>query len=388
MNRGQQGQYVTTSVLGEAVRAYVPHPLPPDPPIEWSSPLRAAFDEALLALGRLDQSMSLLPAASLLLYAYVRKEAVLSSMIEGTQSSLADLLLFELDHQPGAPINDVEEVSSYVAALQHGLVRMKEGFPLSLRLIREIHGILLATGRGSKKSPGEFRTSQNWIGGPRPGAAHLVPPPADRVLGCMGDLERFLHDLPEVTPPLLKAALSHVQFETIHPFLDGNGRVGRLMITLILCEQGVLASPALYLSLYFKAHRETYYELLDIVRKTGDWEAWLRFFAEAVTFTANEAIATAGQLVDRAAHDRSTIESFGRAAPSCLQIHRALIERPIVTPTWLVVQTNLTPATVNRSLEQLERAGIVAELTSRKRNRIFGYDAFLAILNRGMELPE
>ncbi len=266
MKRMQQGQYEIVSTVGEHVRAFVPGPLPPSPPIDWSPALRQRFDDALVALGRLDSVTSLLPDVSLFLYTYVRKEAVLSSMIEGTQSSLSDLLLFEMEEQPGVPLDDVREVSNYVAAMDHGLARLRDGFPLSLRLLREVHRKLLADGRGCSRNPGEFRTSQNWIGGTHPGNATYVPPPPQQVTACMGALERFLNDQPESTSPLLKAALAHVQFETIHPFLDGNGRLGRLLITLILCERQVLRDPMLYLSLFFKTHRQAYYELLNRVR--------------------------------------------------------------------------------------------------------------------------
>ncbi len=387
MKRKLQGRYVTISTVGEKVRAFVPTPLLPRPPIDWTVELRGKFDQALLALGRLDNVSTLLPDTSLFLYMYVRKEAVLSSMIEGTQSSLSDLLLFELDQEPGVPLDDVREVSNYVAALDHGLRLLEEGLPLSLRLLREVHGVLLARGRGSDKIPGEFRRSQNWIGGTRPGNAAFVPPPAEEVLECMGKLELFLHDRPEPTPVLLKAALAHVQFETIHPFLDGNGRLGRLLITLLLCEQKVLREPLLYLSLYFKTHRAHYYELLDNVRMTGDWEAWLDFFAEAVMTTADQAVETARHLLDLSDRDRNRISGLGRASASTLQVHRALMERPIATPGWLVVKTGITPATVNKALGRLEELGIVRELTARKRNRLFSYAGYVKILSRGMELP-
>jgi Fic family protein len=373
MKRDIQGHYVVISTVGEEARAFVPAPLPPKPPIDWTPELRSKFDQALLALGRLDSVSMLLPDTSLFLYMYVRKEAVLSSMIEGTQSSLSDLLLFELDEAPSVPLDDVREVSNYVAALDHGLRLLHEGLPLSLRLIREIHGVLLAKGRGSKLTLGEFRQSQNWIGGTRPGNAVFVPPPAVEVLECMSQLERFLNDLPEPTPVLLKAALAHVQFETIHPFLDGNGRVGRLLITLLLCEQQVLRAPMLYLSLYFKTHRRYYYELLNNIRDTGDWEAWLDFFAEAVVVTASQAVETAQQLVTLSNHDRDRIGKLGRAAPSALQVHRTLMEHPIGTSNWLVEKTGLTPATVNKSLASLMQLGIVRELTAQKRNRVFIY---------------
>ncbi|HIJ91126.1 MAG: Fic family protein [Desulfobulbaceae bacterium] len=385
MKRTLQGHYITVSTVDEKAKAFVPSPLPPRPPIDWTPELRSKFDQAWLSLGRLDSVSTLLPDTSLFLYMYIRKEAVLSSMIEGTQSSLSDLLLFELDQEPGVPLDDVREVSNYVAALNHGLSRLAEGFPLSLRLIKEIHGVLLAKGRGSNQTPGEFRRSQNWIGGTRPGNAAFVPPPAEQVLECMSQLELFLHDQPQATPVLLKAALAHVQFETIHPFLDGNGRLGRLLITLLLCEQKVLSEPMLYLSLYFKTHRRYYYELLNNVRMTGDWEAWLDFFAEAVIVTSAQAVEAARQLLDMSNEDRLKISGLGRAAASTLQVHRALMEHPIATSGMLVEKTGITPATVNKALGHLERLGIVRELTAQKRNRLFSYSGYLEILNRGTE---
>jgi len=388
MKRKLQGQYVNISTTGEKARAFIPAPLPPRPPINWTTELRSKFDQALLALGRLDSVSTFLSDTSLFLYMYVRKEAVLSSMIEGTQSSISDLLLFELDQEPGVPLDDVGEVSNYVAALNHGLNRLAEGFPISLRLIREIHGVLLKKGRGGNNEAGEFRRSQNWIGGTRPGNAAFVPPPADQVLECMGKLELFLHDQPEATPVLLKAALAHLQFETIHPFLDGNGRLGRLLITLLLCEHKVLQEPMLYLSLYFKAHRQYYYELLDGVRLSGDWEAWLDFFAEAIIVTATQAVETAQLLVNLSNQDRMKISRIGRAASSALAVHHALMKHPIATSGWLVEETGLTPATVNKSLDHLMRIGIVRELTERKRNRLFSYTDYVEVMNRGTELPD
>lgn len=388
MKRKLQGQYVTISTVGERVQAFVPFPLPPAPAIHWTSELRNKFDTALLSLGRLDSVSTFLPDISLFLYMYVRKEAVLSSMIEGTQSSLSDLLLFELDKMPEVPLDDVREVSNYVAALDHGLKRLKEGFPLSLRLIKEMHAILLSRGRGSSQESGEFRRTQNWIGGTRPGNAIFVPPPAENVMDCMGNLELFLHDQPEATPALLKTALAHVQFETIHPFLDGNGRLGRLLITLLLCEQNILREPTLYLSLYFKSHRQEYYRLLNEVRSAGDWESWLSFFADAIIVTATQAFETTQQIVDLVSQDRDKISKLGRAASSALQIQKALLERPIVTSDWLVNKTGLTPATVNKSLEHLRHLGIVKELTGAQRNRLFSYEHYVEILSQGTELPE
>jgi len=387
MKRELQGRYITISTVDEKVQAFVPAPLPPRPNIDWTPELRSKFDQALLALGRLDSVSTLLPDTTLFLYMYVRKEAVLSSMIEGTQSSLSDLLLFELNQELGVPLDDVREVSNYVAALHHGLHLLEKGLPLSLRLFREIHGVLLTRGRGSEQAPGEFRRSQNWIGGTRPGNAAFVPPPAEAVMECMGKLERFLHDQPEPTPVLLKAALAHVQFETIHPFLDGNGRLGRLLITLLLCDQKVLRQPMLYLSLYFKMHRQYYYELLNNVRLTGDWESWLDFFADAVIVTATQAMETAQQLLALSYQDRDKIRGLGRAATSTLQVHRALVEHPLATSGSLVEKTGITPATVNKALGHLEQLNIVKELTAQKRNRLFSYAGYFEIMSRGTELP-
>ncbi len=387
MKRTLQGKYITSSTAGESVQAFVPTPLPPDPPIDWTPQLRNSFDQALLAIGRLNSVSTLLPDTSQFLYMYIRKEAVLSSMIEGTQSSLSDLLMFELDQQPGVPLEDVRTVSNYVAALYHGLNLLDSGLPLSSRLLREVHGVLLSKGRGQRQAPGEFRLSQYWIGGTRPGNAAFVPPPAAEVPECMSQLERFLHVQPELTPVLLKAALAHVQFETIHPFLDGNGRLGRLLITLLLCEQKVLRHPMLYISLYFKQHRRLYYELLNTVRLTGDWEAWLDFFAEAVLVTSTQAVETVQQLLDLSQQHRDQISGIGRAAESTVKVHHALQIRPIATSGWLVEQTSITPATVNKALGHLERLGIVQELTRQKRNRLFSYVKFVDLLNRGTELP-
>ena len=388
MDRPPQGRYVKVAAAGETFRAFVPAPLPPTPPVGWTPALRTRFDEALLALGRLDAVTDLLPDASLVLYSFVRKEAVLSSMIEGTQSSLADLLLFELHEQPGVPVADAREVSRYVAALQHGLKRLRGGFPLSLRLIREVHKALIGGARGGHLTPGEFRRSQVWLGGTRPGNAVFVPPPANELADCLGHFERFLHDQPEPTPPLVRAALAHAQFETIHPFLDGNGRVGRLLIALQLASDGLLRQPLLYLSLHFKEHRRTYYELLNRVRESGDWEAWLDFFGEAVSASATQAASAARRLLDLASADALRIQKLGRPASSALAIHRALQRQPIATAASLGKATKLTPATVNKSLAHLERLGIVTELTRRQRGRVFSYKRYTDILNEGMTPPE
>ncbi len=382
MQRGLTGSYTTTSVAGETVRAFVPHPLPPTPPLEITPQRQQRLERALLACGRLDAITALLPDPHLFLYAYVRREAVLSSQIEGTQSSLSDLLLFELDEQPGVPFDDVVEVSNYVAALEHGLKRLREGFPLCNRLLREIHAQLLARGRGADKQPGEFRRSQNWIGGTRPGNAQYVPPPPQEVEDCMAALERFLH-APDTPGALIKAALAHVQFETIHPFLDGNGRVGRLLIALILHHDGVLRQPLLYLSLYFKQHRAEYYRLLDAVRLTGDWEAWLDFMLEGIEQTATGAVQTAHRLLALFDADAHRIATLGRAAPNALRVFESLRRRPLARIDALSEQLGIAFPTAARAIEGLQRLGIVSEITGRRRERIYAYRAYLDILNEG-----
>ena len=385
MRRGTTGTYHVRDSGGEQIRAFVPAPLPPSPSLVMGGDLHQLLERALLALGRLDSITALLPGPTLFIYAYVRKEAVLSSQIEGTQSSFSDLVMFESDQAPGAPIDDVVEVSSYVTALDHGLERLRGGFPLSNRLIREVHGVLLSEGRGSEKSPGEFRTTQNWIGGSRPGNAAFVPPPPTEVADCMGALERFLHATDDGLPVLLRAGLAHVQFETIHPFLDGNGRVGRLLITLLLCDAGVLREPLLYLSLYLKQNRSTYYDLLDEVRRTGDWEAWLAFFLEGVRETAEGAVTTSTRLTDLFKENGVRIEGLGRRAGSALRVHEALMAYPVRSVAQVCEHTGLTPPTASSAIQSLVELGIAREITGRRRGRLFVYDGYLSILNEGTE---
>ena len=384
MERGYTGRYDTMTVGGEMVRAFVPYPLPPTPALDLTV-MYSSLENALLALGRLDGLSNLLPDIDLFLYSYVRKEAVLSSEIEGTQSSLSDLLLFELEVLPGAPMDDVVEVSNYVRALEHGLRRMREGFPLSNRLIREIHAQLLARGRGSDKDPGQFRRSQNWIGGSRPATAYYVPPPAHTVPECMQDLERFLHAPDSGLPALVRAGVSHVQFETIHPFLDGNGRVGRLLITFLLCHDAVLREPLLYLSLYFKEHRQDYYDLLDGVRRTGKWEEWLTFFLDGVTQTAEGAVTTAQRLMSLFQDNEARVQHEGRAAGSALRVHQALKERPVTSLQSVADRAGLSYHTAASGMRMLESLGVARELTGRRRGRLYGYQEYLAIMSEGTE---
>lgn len=386
MHREETGYYEVRVSGGEEIRSFIPAPLPPVPSLALEGSLQQSLEAATLALGRLDGISVLLPDPTLFIYAYVRKEAVLSSQIEGTQSSLSDLLMFELDEAPGVPYGDVVEVSNYVAALNHGLRRIRDDdFPLSNRLIREIHGVLLASGRGSVLNPGEFRTSQNWIGGRRPGNAVYVPPPPAAVEDCMASLERFLHARDDGLPALVRAGLAHVQFETIHPFLDGNGRVGRLLITFLLCQAGVLRDPLLYLSLYFKQNRSIYYELLNAVRRTGDWEIWLDFFLDGVRETAESAFATSQRLSQLFDADQARVQQSGRRAGSALRTLQAFTSHPILFIADIREHTGLSISAASSAVALLVELGIVRELTGQRRNRLFVYDEYLSILSEGTE---
>ena len=383
MNRGMTGHVEVSVSGGENVESFVPAPLPPVPAIEVAG-LETLLEEALLELGRLDGLGGLVPDVSLFIYAYIRKEAVVSSQIEGTQSSLSELLLFELEQAPGAPETDVGEVARYVAAYEHGLHRLCTELSVSGRLIREIHEILLTDGRGSQADPGNFRRSQNWIGGSRRGNATFAPPP-HRVADCIGDLERFVHKDDSVGSRVIKAGLAHVQFETIHPFLDGNGRVGRLLITLLLCDSGVLREPLLYLSLYFKQNRAEYYRLLSGVRTEGDWEAWLTFYLRGIRDTAAHGVMTIKRLTDLFTGDRDRIAAEGRAGLSAMRVHETFKAMPVLTIAEAARRTELTVPTVTSAMSLLERMGIAKELTGKKRNRVWWYDEYVRILDEGTE---
>ncbi|MEN8251017.1 MAG: Fic family protein [Bacteroidota bacterium] len=383
MNRGLAGHYSAAIAGGITCKAFVPSPLPPHPPLNIGSKLQSRISQAMLALGRLDAISTLLPDASLFLYSYVRKEAVMSSQIEGTQSSLSDLMLYEMDGVPGVPMDDVQEVSCYVNALNLGILRIREKQPISFRLITELHQALMTSGRGVNRCPGAFRKSQVWIGGHRPDEANFVPTPANELMDCWSELERFINDIPEMTDPLIKAALTHVQFETIHPFMDGNGRIGRMLIPLILVEAKVMSEPLLYLSVFFKKHRQTYYERLNQVRFTGDWEAWLLFFVDAVAETANQAVRTAKQLNELRQKDKARLTDLGRQSGSASQIIDALFEHPVASISKLIEFTGLTAATLGKVLDALEhQLGMVKEVTGQKRNRIYTYTAYIQILNQ------
>ncbi len=389
MKRKITGNYIVTSVGGERVSAFVPHPLPPKPALVLTASDQELLDIANRSLGRLDAFASLLPDMGIFLQFYVKKEAIMSSQIEGSQTTLSDLLIYENDApiKPStvATIDDIREVSNYVKAIQYGRDRLAGGFPLSLRLIRELHGILLSSGRGSHKKPGEFRTSQNWIGGTRPGNASFVPPPPNELPTALGAFEKFIHDDPVRTPTLIKAALTHVQFETLHPFLDGNGRVGRLLITLMLCAEDALRYPALYVSLYFKEHRSAYYELLDAVRTKGEWERWLRFFLEGVLAASEQATETATALLALFAKDRRKLEVLERFAPTALRAHDLMKKQMIATVPEAAKKLKLSMPTAIAAFDKLQELKIVEEITGKKRDRMFRYRNYYRLLEKGAQ---
>ena len=375
------GKYKKCSVAGEFYQAYIPNYLPPKPAVQLED-LNKLLEEANVAVGRLDGLSMILPDPSLFLYMYVRKEAVLSSQIEGTQSSLSDLLQFENQGICEAFDQDIMEVSNYVAAMVHGLQRIDGGFPLSLRLIREMHEILLKDGRGSFKQPGEFRHSQNWVGGTRPGNARFVPPPQEILNDLLHDLEKFLHDETVKLPTLIKAGIAHVQFETIHTFLDGNGRLGRLLITFILCVEGMLKKPLLYLSLYFKTHRQLYYDYLQLVRETGNWEDWLQFFLQGIVETADQAVSAAQSILRLFADDQQKIVKF-KSTVSTLTIFHYLQRFPISNAKKISEHCKLSLPTTNKVLANLLDLNIVKEITQKSRNKLYVYQEYLDILNEG-----
>lgn len=376
------GIYITQKLSSESYKAYVPAKLPPEPIIDIAG-LYPFLEKATLALAELNSIHKNIPNTALFIYMYVRKEALLSSQIEGTQSSFSDLMLFENNQKPEVSIEDVEEVSNYVKAINYGLERLKDGFPLSLRLLKEIHGILLSGGRGLNKTPGEFRRSQNWIGGTRPGNALFVPPPLDYLSDCLSDFEKFLYD--ESFPVLIKAGLAHVQFETIHPFLDGNGRLGRLLVTLILCANDIIDEPILYLSLYLKANRQIYYNLLQEVRESGTWETWLEFFLLGIEMSSKQAIQTADSINDLFSKDVEKISHLGRARFSCEQTFEYIKRLPQVTVALISKELKMTQPTARSALNNLKSIGVLEEISGKKRDKVYVYRNYLNILEDGAE---
>jgi Fic family protein len=376
------GKYITQKVTGESFNAYVPPKLPPEPALDLAR-LYPYLEKATQALAQLNSIQKNIPNTSLFIYMYLRKEALLSSQIEGTQSSFSDLMLFEHQLKPEISVEDVEEVSNYVKAINYGLQRLKEDFPLSLRLLREIHAVLLSGGRGAGKLPGEFRRSQNWIGGTRPGNALFVPPPLDHLNQCLNDFENFLHD--KSLPILIKAGLIHVQFETIHPFLDGNGRLGRLLITLLLCANKVIDEPILYLSLYLKQNRHIYYELLQEVRSQGTWETWLEFFLEGLCVSAKQAIKTSEEINDLFEQDLQKIVNLGRARFSCKKILEYMKLLPQVTVNLIANELKMTAPTARSALNQMIFIGVLEETSGKKRDKVYIYREYLSLLEDGAE---
>ena len=377
------GRYVR-QVTG--YRAFLPAPLPPEPPVRIEGKLQAALSDADRALGRLDGSILTLPNPDLFVYMYVRKEAVLSSQIEGTQSSLQDLIAAEAQVlSPDRP-GDVDEVVNYVAAMKHGLGRLKE-LPVSVRLIREIHERLLQGVRGSNLTPGDLRTTQNWIGpsGCTLNEATFVPPPPGEVGAALGQLEQFIHT-EDSLPSLVKIGLAHAHFETIHPFLDGNGRVGRLLITFLLCEKEILVKPVLYLSHYFKRHRAEYYDRLQAVRDRGEWEEWLVFFLTGVAEVSREATITARNILAlRESHRTAITDRFGRAAANGHRVLEHLYESPIVTVNQVQALTGTTYPAANQLVGKLVDSGILAEVTGQVRNRKFLYQKYIELFGEGRQ---
>ena len=381
-NKKRVGEYVLKKISGESYKAYVPSNLPPVPEIELGGLLHL-LEKATQALAELKATAKAIPNTSLFMYMYVRKEALLSSQIEGTQSSLSDLMLFESHQKPSVSVDDVEEVSNYVQAINHGLRRLRDGFPLSLRLLREIHEILLSGTRGEKKFPGKFRTSQNWIGGTRPGNALFVPPPPDKLMDCLGNLEKFMNS--GNLPVLVQAAIAHVQFETIHPFLDGNGRLGRLLIILMLCDKDVLDEPILYLSLYLKQNRDTYYRLLQEVRTYGNWETWIEFFLTGVYKSARQALSTTEKINELFSNDFAQVNAVGRARMTCTKVLEYMRKLPQVTVSLLSKELDMSAPAIRKALNLMVELEILHEISGKERDKIYIYRRYLKILEEGLE---
>lgn len=371
------GQYIEQI---EGYKAFIPNPLPPSPEIIMDQEMWNLLSQADRALGRLDGSTDALPNPELFVFMYVRKEAVLSSQIEGTQASLIDVLEFESRAlEPNNP-KEVGEVVNYISAINYGLERLKS-LPISLRLIREIHNELMKGVRGAERNPGEFRRTQNWIGssGCSLSEAAYVPPPPHQMIQSLDNLEKFLHSS-QPLPTLIKVGLAHAQFETIHPFLDGNGRTGRLLITFLLCEQNILQRPLLYISYYFKKYRSEYYSHLQAIRDTGNWEGWLKFFLLGVYETAQEATSTARQIVSlKEEHRQLALEKMGRKSGNAIALLESLYYRPIFTVENAVEVTNLSYANANALVKDLISIGLLEEITGQKRNRAFSYEPYLSV---------
>ena len=378
------GRYMTSTVAGESVRAFVPYPLPPArPALRIGGPLAELHASALAALGKLSVAGAMVPSVDWFLYGFVRKEAVVSSQIEGTQASLLDVLSYEATDATDRPA-DVEEVCNYVEAISVARVELRKpkGLPLCTRLLCLAHERLMHGTRGGDKTPGELRRSQNWIGGRRPGVARFVPPPPEEVPGALAELERWIH-ADDPLPPLVRAALAHVQFETIHPFLDGNGRIGRLLVSLLLEHWGLLSQPILYLSLSFKRRRADYYRFLDAVRTEGDWEGWTSYFLECVLATADDGVESARKLHSLLGDDRRRLLAHAQASLPALRLFDLLPEHPMVTLPRTVELLETSKPTAAKAIETLRKTGILTETTGRQRNRVYAYRRYLDVLTEG-----
>ena len=383
------GRYERTAVAAEEVRAFVPQPLPPvDPPLSLDSEALALLGRAERELSRLELAGEMVPSVDWFIYGFVRKEAVISSQIEGTQATLIDLLTFEAQREDdSAPGPDVQEVCNYVDALAYAReqLRRRKGLPLSMRLLNQTHARLMRGARGADKHPGKVRRTQNWIGGTRPGNAVFVPPSPNLLDGLLSDFERYIH-ADDGLPPLVRAGLLHLQFETIHPYLDGNGRIGRLLVTLLLEEWNLLSQPLLYLSLFFKRNREDYYRLLNAVRIEGDWEGWIRFFLEGVASIAKEATDTARDLFALVSADRACALAAPGSSVMAVRLFEALGKHPIVTIARVTELLEITKPTATKAVNTLVEAGILTETSGRRRDRTYSYAAYLDRLRVGTEL--
>ena len=383
------GRYETTSVAGEKVRAFVPFPLPPaEPPLELSPELLGNIRSAEEAVRRLDVAAGLVPSIDWFIYGFVRKEAVVTSQIEGTQATLVDVLDYEAraedeDH----PSPDVEEVCNYIDALRFAReeLRRRRGLPISMRLLNACHIRLMNGVRGERKQSGEVRRSQNWVGGTRPGNAVFVPPPPNELSGALGRLEKYIHSASDL-PPLVRIGLIHVQFETIHPYLDGNGRIGRLLIALLLEDWRLLSQPLLYLSLFFKRNLDEYYDRLGRVRTDGDWEGWIEYFLRGVELVSEEAVQNAMELSARAKDDRESVLGNRQTTVAAVRLFERLPEHPMITVKRAMKMLATTRPTAAKAVEALVTAGVLEETSGRKRDRVFAYAEYLKLLGQGTEL--
>jgi Fic family protein len=388
MRRRKTGTYERTIVGGEEIAAFIPAPLPPGgPPLALDGAVSERLRAAEQALVRLELAGEMVPSVDWFIYAFVRKEAVVSSQIEGTQATLVDLLTYEAEQDERAPGADVEEICNYLDALAYARAELAEptGVALSMRLLSETHGRLMRGVRGADKQPGEIRRTQNWIGGTRPGNAVFVPPPPHVLGDALSAFERYIHSEDDL-PPLVRAGLLHVQFETIHPYLDGNGRIGRLLVTLLLEHWKLLTKPLLYLSLFFKWHRDEYYERLGTVRTEGDWEGWLDYFLDGVATIANEAVSSARELFGLVADDRSRVLEHAGTSVAAVRLFELLPRHPIVSVAYAVKQLEVSKPTAGRAVEALEKSGVLVEITGKKRDRSWAYQSYLDRLRAGTDL--